>query len=432
MRCTTLPRKALLAMTLAACFSGAHATNGYFAHGYGVKAQGMGGAAVAMTDNAFAGANNPATAAFAGNRWEVGATLFSPRRSMSRDALLNGAPSASIDSEKEVFLVPEFAYNKIHSENVALNLTVYGNGGMNTQYPLFAGYGPANPLFGTTKLGVDLSQLIIAPTIAYKPTQESALGVSPLLVYQRFKAYGLQLFDQQLGANTGTNDGYDSSTGIGVRIGYFANLNGSVSVGASYAPKINMAKFDKYAGLFAGGGDFDIPENYTVGFSVKASPTVQVAIDYQRINYGGVASVNDPSTNLGACFQGDRNSCLGGSRGPGFGWKDINVYKLGVQWQASPTWTLRAGYNKGDNPISARDVTFNILAPGVMEDHYTFGATISTNKTDEVSFFFMYAPQVSVSGASLLGALDPGAFGGVNETIRMKQYSGGIQFSRKF
>ncbi len=41
----------------------AHATNGYFSHGYGIKAKGMGGASVAMTDNAFAGANNPAAAA---------------------------------------------------------------------------------------------------------------------------------------------------------------------------------------------------------------------------------------------------------------------------------------------------------------------------------------------------------------------------------
>ena len=54
----------------------AWATDGYFPHGYGMKALGMGGASVAMTDNAFAGANNPASAAFAGNRYELGANLF--------------------------------------------------------------------------------------------------------------------------------------------------------------------------------------------------------------------------------------------------------------------------------------------------------------------------------------------------------------------
>jgi len=33
---------------------------------------------------------------------------------------------------------------------------------------------------------------------------------------------------------------------------------------ASYAPKIAMSKFSNYAGLFADGGNFDIPENYTL------------------------------------------------------------------------------------------------------------------------------------------------------------------------
>lgn len=66
---------ALAVMPLAAM-----ATNGYFPHGYGMKAQGMGGTAVASTDNAFAGANNPAVAAFAGNRMEGGVGLFMPHR----------------------------------------------------------------------------------------------------------------------------------------------------------------------------------------------------------------------------------------------------------------------------------------------------------------------------------------------------------------
>lgn len=37
----------------------ANATNGYFSHGYGLKAKGMGGAATAMAIDAMGGANNP-------------------------------------------------------------------------------------------------------------------------------------------------------------------------------------------------------------------------------------------------------------------------------------------------------------------------------------------------------------------------------------
>ena len=39
----------------------AQATNGYFSHGYGMKAKGMGGAATAMAIDTFGGANNPAS-----------------------------------------------------------------------------------------------------------------------------------------------------------------------------------------------------------------------------------------------------------------------------------------------------------------------------------------------------------------------------------
>lgn len=69
---TTTPRirmrHAVAAAALLAAAPWAHATNGYFPHGFGLKAKGMGGASIALAHDAFAGVNNPAAAAFAGNR----------------------------------------------------------------------------------------------------------------------------------------------------------------------------------------------------------------------------------------------------------------------------------------------------------------------------------------------------------------------------
>ena len=39
-------------------------------------------------------------------------------------------------------------------------------------------------------------QLIIAPTAAFKIAPNHSIGVSPLIGYQRFKAEGLQAFQQ--------------------------------------------------------------------------------------------------------------------------------------------------------------------------------------------------------------------------------------------
>lgn len=408
----------------------AWATDGYFPHGYGIKAKGMGGVSIAMTDQAFAGANNPATASFAGNRAEAGVEVFMPKRGVSRTGA--GNMNGDVESDSRSFLVPEFGYTTPINDKVAVGLSVYGNGGMNTNYAggnidCGAGANTANMLCGSTRLGIDMMQLIVAPTVSYKLDDRHAIGVSPLLVYQRFKAEGLQMFEGQMARTPGqtTNNGYDSSTGLGVRLGYVGKPSDVLTWGASWSPKTSMKKFDKYAQLFAGGGGFDIPENWGLGLAIKASPTVTVAADFQRINYSKVASVGNPSTNalLGAK--------LGDANGPGFGWSDVNVVKIGVQWQASSQWTVRAGYNKTDNPIQARDVTFNIIAPGVITKHYTVGGTYALGKDTEVSFSYMYAPKNSVTGNSLLGMMNtpPLSF---QETIRMSQQSLGVQYGWKF
>ena len=113
----------------------AHATDGYFSHGYGMQAKGMGGASTAVAESAFGAATNPATMAFSGNRFELGLDLFSPRRKASRSG---GAPyglDGAADSDSNLFAIPEIAYNRMVSPNMSLGITVYGNGGMNTDYP---------------------------------------------------------------------------------------------------------------------------------------------------------------------------------------------------------------------------------------------------------------------------------------------------------
>ena len=417
----------------AACMAGpALATNGYFAHGYGIKAKGMGGVATALAEDSLGGANNPASMVFVGSRLDIGGDIFMPKRDAARSGAGFPTLNGKVDSGKNAFLIPEFGYNTMMSSNLSLGISVYGNGGMNTTYPqgnFNCGGAAANMLCGSGGLGVDLVQLMIAPTVAYKLNAQHAVGVSLLFGYQRFKATGLQAFDNAPGfppftgaPGSVTNKGSDSSTGFGLRLGYQGRLSDMITIGAAYAPKMNMSAFDKYKGLFAGGGDFDIPSHYTLGVAFTPAPAVTVAIEIGRINYSDVASVSNPST---------ARAPLGAANGPGFGWQDIDVVKLGAAWRMSDALTLRAGYNKGDNPITSADVTFNILAPGVVKDHYTAGFTYSMGKTSEISGALMVATRQTVTGPSLFNAvLGPGAGG--NETIGMKQTSIGLAWARKF
>ena len=90
-----------IALALAFTSTGAFATDGYFAEGYGMRARGMGGASIATALDAFGGANNPASMAFVGNRLDLGIYWFSPDRGAERTGSmpsLNG--SATSDSKQ--------------------------------------------------------------------------------------------------------------------------------------------------------------------------------------------------------------------------------------------------------------------------------------------------------------------------------------------
>ena len=429
-RIAGLARLAPLAAALAA--APAFATNGYFPHGYGLKAKGMGGVSTALAQDAMGGATNPASMVWAGSRIDVGADVFSPRRDAERTGAGFPTLNGRVESGRDWFLVPELGYNRMVRSDLSLGVTVYGNGGMNTSYPqgnFNCGAGAANMLCGSGALGVDLMQLVVAPTVEYKVAPRHSIGASLLLGYQRFKATGLQAFDNAPGfppftqsPGNVTNRGTDSSTGVGIRLGYFGQITDAVTVGAAYSPKMNMSRFDKYAGLFAGNGDFDIPANYGVGVAFAPAAGWTLAADWQRINYSGVPSVGNLSS---------AQAPLGAPNGPGFGWRDIDVFKVGAAWRMNGLWTLRAGYNHGQNPIRPGDVSFNILAPGVMTSHYTAGFTRALDQDSELTGAFMIAPRRSVTGPSLFNAvMGPGAGG--TETIRMREFSVGLAWGRRF
>jgi long-chain fatty acid transport protein len=435
-----------LAVALAGLSFGVHATNGYFAHGYGMKAKGMAGVSTAMTDNAFFGANNPATAAFAGNRLDLGVDLFSPIREYSRKGSFdgvgfggNGFFDGDVESDSNYFLIPEFGYNHMMNDKLALGVTVYGNGGMNTDYEsgqLDMGMcmaGPpngvkANMLCGQGRLGVDLMQLIVAPTAAYKIAPNHSIGISPLLGYQRFEAKGLQAFSPLSNdpANL-TNNDHDDAFGYGVRVGYYGKITPTFSIGAAYASKMYFEEFDDYKGLFAEQGDFDIPENYNLGVAWQATPALKVAMDYQRINYSGVESVSNTSEPPIIFPCGNNNpTCLGGNNGIGFGWEDIDVWKLGVEYVYNKAWTFRAGYSHTDQPIPSADVTFNSVAPAVIENHVTLGFTYTRPNGDEITAAYMHGFSNDVKGD--VNQYFP--VGGTDK-IEMYQNSLGIQYSWK-
>jgi len=440
----------LLTPALALAAGGAHATDGYFANGYGMKAIGMGGAAAAVAQEPFGGAVNPGAMSFLGTQWQLGLSWFSPDREASRTGSGMAGVDGSVTSGSNNFFIPEFGWNWRWRPDLAFGITVFGNGGMNTDYPggqipqqsACAAFnpspGPYNLLCGNGSLGVDLMQLMVAPYVSWQFMPGQSIGIAPTLAYQRFEANGLQAFDNPMlstAPGSVTNNGYSSSWGGGVRIGWMGQFTEQFALGAPYATKMWMGAFDDYRGLFAQAGDFDIPSNFTLGGSFRPTPDWLLALDFQRIFYGDADSVSNPSALIGHCAPpppGVPNpaNCLGGSDGAGFGWQDINVWKFGVQYRLNEQWTLRGGYNYTQNPVQPQDVTFNIIAPGIVQNQWTLGATWKIDQASEITGMFMYAQRNSLTGTSLFTGF--GAPPTTSETISMKEMQIGIAYTMHY
>ncbi len=432
---------------LAIASSSALATNGYFSHGITTSERAMGGAGVANPSGAMAVEVNPANIAGLKDGYEVMLTAFSPDRSYSATggpAAPAGTPcgaacpftigdgSQSLDSKGTLFFIPSFAMNRRINDNSAWGFAFIARGGMNTEWEggtaiLGTPSGSNAELpgtFGAGKTYSDLKQVALKGSYALQVSNSFDLGVSLIFHYQTFEAEGLSNFAPfSLDPTNLSNKGSDNSNGFGLQLGASWHVSDNITLAASYQPKTDMSEFDSYKGLFANQGDFDLPENYTLGMRAKTSH-YRFLFDIQQINYSGVESLGNSISQLTTvCLIGDTSGCLGGSNGAGFGWEDMTIYKLGMERSLSNGHNIQAGYSYGEQPIPESEVVFNILAPAVIEQHFTVGYTMLNDELRGWEFSFMYAPGNSVSGSN---PFDP------TQTIKLEmsqwEFSFGYQF----
>lgn len=390
------------------------ATNGYLAHGYGTINKAMGGAGTALSQDSIAAATNPAGMAFVGNRIDGGGEVFSPRREYTVEGPVSPPPAFSLlpgtfDSNGDSFVIPHFGFNRELSDTTTFGVSVFANGGMNTDYPDKNG-GP----FNGGRTGVNLEQLFIAPTWSWEFADNQAIGISPIIAYQRFEAKGLQNFAPfSSDASALSNNGSDDAWGYGYQIGWQGEITNTLRGGLSWRNILEMNEFDRYRGLFAEQGDFDIPQMFNAGIAWSGIQDHWFLLDIQHIRYSEIDSVGNPVMPI-------TPGSLGTDDGPGFGWDDMTIVKLGWQWQHTQSHAWRAGVSYGESPISSEDVLFNILAPGIQEWHITGGLTHNFSDNLEVSGMVFYSPAKEVSGPNPLAA---------NQTIDIEMYQVGASAS---
>lgn len=363
------------------------------------------------------------------------------------------------DSDRDWFLIPSFGYNRELGARSSIGIAIYGNGGMNTTYrdrPVWENFaaapnqlairpgvdpvppglvasptgllfrvtpqgavpvtdpnataeqGNANPggiFTATTPTGINLEQLFVELPFTYKFADgRQSVGIAPIFALQSFEAKGLEPFRAaSIHPDAVTNNGKEWSYGFGLHLGWYGEINDQLALGLSYRTKTWMSDLDDYKGLFANGGEFDIPAMLNFGVAYKARPNVTVGFDYQRIFYNEIDAIaNSNDKDLTPCFTQTSKPafCLGGKDGLGFGWDSMDIFKLGLKYDHNEKLSFMGGVSYNTEFSSGRQALFNILAPATVRWHLTLGATYRYSDSDAFNLSFAYMPKEELDGTS--------------------------------
>ena len=389
----------VLLVILGFAFQTTFATDGYYRHGYGIKYSALAGSGVAVSLSSLGAITNPAAISYLNNGFEVNVSYFSPDRHYSVYGNPSGYPGTfglmpgRVTSDSKSFYFPTLGANLKITDKFTIALSIYGNGGMNSDYQAMTFGDPTSP--GT---GVNIEQMFGNLSFAYKVSENHSFGVAGIFGWQRFAAKGLIAFsDFSSDPANLTGNSFSTAYGFGFKVGYQGKWLDDLSFGAAFQSKIYMSEFDRYAGLFAQAGDFDVPANWQAGFAFTPGDW-KFLVDVKQILYGDVKSIANPM------FPNLMTAQLGNEEGAGFGWKNILIFKYGVMYSGFCGWDLMAGYSISQNPVSEENILFNILAPGVIENQVTLGVTKKLAKSHEISVAFMYGFENSIEGANPLEA----------------------------
>ncbi len=418
----------------------ARATDGHFLHGVGAINAAMGGAGVAAPTSLLGiyYLNPAGLMAFEGTRIEFGFEMFKPDRSVTSSAGLEGVTA----SKSEFVPIPAMAFSTAVGERFVIGLGGLGIGGFGVDYPS----DPNNPILSARPNGFgsvfsNYSLLRFTPAVAFAATDDlwfgagfdinwASLTVDPLPVAAPAVDPGPdgQPFTADDRAFYSRATATDGAFGLGFQLGIMYRLSEQISLGAAFTSpqwfqdfeynsvweNPNLENFGAPRTIQFG---LDIPAVVSGGVAVTPMPNLLFAGDFRYIFY-------DSSDGF-KCEDHERPFAEDGSVS-GFGWENIWVAALGVQYLPVNGLRLRAGYNHSQNPIPDDMSFFNIPAPGIVEDHLTLGLGFDLTRQVgvDLAYYHAFANQGSGSFWSPLGPVD-----GTSVTNEMKEDSFLVQFS---
>jgi long-chain fatty acid transport protein len=365
---------------------------GHIMQGVGSVNMSMGGAATAQPlDISGALQWNPAAISVFDSKiinFDIGAFFSSPELSSTVPEFNpnTGQPTGNFYSgttkdDRGVSPMPALAYvyGKEGSKHT-FGVSAFGISGFGVTFP----QSNSNPINmpqpnGFGHIESDYMLLQIGFAWAYELTNELSIGVQPTINYAAL----------ELAPNPTANpnsSGYPvsdkaSAIGYGAQFGVFYNSPSGFKLGASYK---TPQKFDdlKFKNTYLNNStsenafNMDYPSILSFGLGYSTGD-IDLAVDYRFVDYentNGFAEKGWTPTYSVA----------------GFGWKNINILSVGLQYKGIEKLPLRVGYTYSSNPIDSDLAFFSIPATAVIKNAFQFGTSYPVTDNFKLNGVFHY------------------------------------------
>lgn len=390
-----------------------------------VKSMGRAGAVAAQPLDSLVAAYNPAGLAFVSNRWDLGVSVVKEYG----DARFSGNSTFNqkicIHDYEAPLFIPEFGVNQNICERqyeyeFTLGFVVYNRESFKTKFER------DNPIFGTSKPGLEYLHYIAAPTFSIQFGCDHALGITADFHGHRLKVNGLENFDNSTyskGRKSVTGEGYDYAGGVGFTVGWISRLSPWATIGLSWSPETKMGRLQDYKGLLARKGRMNIPARYVGGLAIDFLCGLTAELDVELISYTEITALNNSFLH-----NDDTAPFFGKDHGSGWGWRSQTNYRLGIEWEVNEDFSVRIGYWHTHIPIRSSQALLNSLIPNIVEDYITFGGSNKFDCCNEISFFAAYGLNNSISGHHAI----PASLGSGSVTLEEKKWLVGISWGRFF
>jgi long-chain fatty acid transport protein len=294
----------------------------------------------------------------------------------------------------EVLIMPDFASDMEQTPDSWMNLNFEWQSSGDYLLPGFE----SDAIYQ----GSSFERQYFSPGFEHQFANNSILGVSAVIAYQRYSAANLGLYaastpDSALWAAPRYSPYQENSYGTGVRLAVRQEIISGIALDAGFQSSIDMDEFAAYRGVYSHTADLDIPARARVGLAFKASERSWLNVAVERVMYSGINAF--PSRFLPNRFL----SLLGDSTSPSFDWQDLTVYSVGYTWSNGADHQWHIDLSTRTQPSPSSQILKNAIQGDLARSALVVGYSRSTGERSRLNFNAAYAPSEYAFGGSVLG-----------------------------